>query len=170
MRARRRSGFSLIELLVALVIVGVVLGAVLLSSGGSVERTLQNAAERAEMLIVSACERAVVTGVDVGFRVEPDALRFGYLRANGWQPLGDDSSDELRPRVLAAGVTLKAWRDGVEIDPGDDPANAHFACLASGELTPFELSLAAGEQAPVWHLSGRIDGSLQRRREGADAP
>lgn len=160
-------GFSLIELLVVLVIIGVVTGMAVLAIGGSGERTVENAARRAAALITLACERAALTGRDIGFSVVLDGLRFGNFEPDGWHPLGPGGSDELRARALGPELDLAAWREGVELplsdEPGMEPA---FACLSSGELTPFVLRIdRAGIERP-WELEGRIDGSLELVRSG----
>ena len=60
-------GFSLIEILVVVVIVGVTAAVVALSVRGSGEREVENAAQRARALVRLACERAIIGGRDIGF-------------------------------------------------------------------------------------------------------
>lgn len=154
-------GFSLIEILVVLVIVGVVTGSVILSIRGSGERSAENAAQRARALIELACERAVLSGRDIGFTPVREGLRFGYFGIDGWQPLGESGADELRARRLGDDLELFASREGVELpladEPGREPA---FACLASGELTPFLLRIDRADIERPWQLEGRLDGDV----------
>src|SRR5688572_11902937 len=89
---RAAQGFTLIELLVVLVIAGVLIGALVLAAGGSGARELENAAQRSRGLIALACERALLSGRDLGFAPTRDGLRFGYFVAEGWRPLGDDGN------------------------------------------------------------------------------
>jgi general secretion pathway protein H len=158
-------GFTLIELLVALVIVGVVVAAITLRDGSG-ERVLEEAARRAEARIALACERAALSGRDIGFSADADRLRFGYIEPREWRLVGDSPSDELRERTLGDGVELRASRDGIELRGSDeDDAQAlrpQFACMASGELTPFELELRRAGVAGRWRVSGAFDGTLTR--------
>ena len=162
---RHSDGFSLIEVLVVLVIVGVMTTVVSLSIRGSGERAVENAAQRARALIQLACERAVLSGRDIGFSPVLEGLRFGYFGVEGWQPMAEGGNDELRARALGSGLQLSASRDGVELpladEPGRDPA---FACLSSGELTPFVLRLARDDAELTWELEGQLDGELQLRQ------
>lgn len=155
-------GFSLIELLVLLVIVGITTGAVVLSIRGSGEREVENAAHRAEQLVRLACERAALSGRDIGFSAVRDGLRFGYFEIDGWHALDDRGNDELRARPLGRDLELSAEREGqalvLEDQPGREPA---FACLSSGELTPFVLQVDRADVAQAWRLEGRLDGSLE---------
>lgn len=165
-RPRRGSrGFSLIEILVVVVIVGVVTGTVMLSIRGSGERAVENAAQRARALVALACERAVLSGRDIGFTPVIGGLRFGYFERDGWQPLSDAGSDELRARALGRQLQFVAMREGVELpleeEAGREPA---FACLASGELTPFVLRLMRDDAVQAWELEGRLDGELLLRQ------
>lgn len=161
----RNRGFSLIEILVVLVIVGVLTGGVLLSIRGGGERAMENAARRAAARVQLACERAVLGGRDIGFTAVRDGLRFGYLELDGWYPLGADGNDELRARPLAPGIELLALREGVELpledEPGTEPA---FACLSSGEMTPFVLRLDRADIQRPWELEGRLDGGLELKQ------
>lgn len=161
----RRAGFSLIEVLVVLVIVGVMTAALTLSIRGSGERAVENAAQRARALILLACERAVLSGRDIGFTPVRDGLRFGYFGREGWQPMPEGGHDELRARALGPGLELAASRDGVDLpladEPGTEPA---FACLSSGELTPFTLHLARADAELTWQLQGQLDGTIEMRQ------
>ena len=154
-------GFTLIEVLVVLVIVGVVVVAVTLSVGGSSARVLENAALRARGLVALACERSVLSGRDIGFTPIRDGLRFGTYDIEGWRPFRDSVADELRPRAIGEGVTLAAWRDGDAVAVEDDvPQAPAFACLSSGELTPFVVEFERADVDQRWRLEGRLDGGL----------
>lgn len=154
-------GFTLIELLVVLVIVGVLIAALTLAVGGSGARELENAAQRSRSLIALACERAIISGRDIGFAPLRTGLRFGYFELDGWRALPEGSSDELRPRNWGAGVEPRAERDGEALDlPEDAPEEPPFACLSSGELTPLRLEFARADVRDAWRLDGHLDGKL----------
>lgn len=158
--SRAADGFTLIEVLVVLVIVGVVVGALTLSIGGSGARELENAARRSEGLIRLACERATLGGRDIGFVAQADGMRFGYFEPTGWRPLGAEATDELRARAWGPGIEVQAERDGERIEATEDlPDAPPFACLASGELTPMRLEFARAGVAERWELVGDLDGS-----------
>lgn len=157
----RERGFSLIEILVVVVIVGVTTGLVALSIRGSGEREVENAAHRAQALVRLACERAMLGGRDIGFAVVNDGLRFGYFDIDGWRPLAGAGSDELRARPLGRDLALAALREGIPLplseEPGREPS---FACLSSGELTPFVLRIDRVDASQPWELEGHLDGEL----------
>jgi general secretion pathway protein H len=154
-------GFTLIEVLVVLAIVGIVIVGVTLSVGGGSARALENAAMRARGLVALACERALITGRDIGFTPLTEGLRFGTYEIDGWRPYADSVADELRPRAIGDGVSLAAWRDEEALQIGDEtPEAPAFACLSSGELTPFLIEFTRADVDQAWRLEGRIDGTL----------
>lgn len=157
----RARGFTLLEVLVVLAIIAVLAGIAALSVGGVGSRRVENAARRAEALVALACERAALTGRDMGIAVLADGLRFGYLAAQGWQPVGDDPADPLRPRPIGESVRLGLERDGAQVEPAlDPPAAPQLACFGSGELTPFRLTIEGEGEAVRWRLDGALDGTL----------
>lgn len=154
-------GFSLIEILVVVVIIGVVTGAAVLSIRGSGVREVENAARRAQALVQLACERAIIGGRDMGFSVVREGLRFGYFELDGWRPLDHIGNDELRARPLGRQLILSAEREGIRLllteEPGREPS---FICLSSGELTPFLLRVERADAPQAWELEGKLDGEL----------
>ncbi len=160
-RAPHARGFTLIEILVVVTIAAVLVAALVLAAGGSGGRELENAAQRARALVELACERAVLGGRDIGFAPVTEGLRFGYFELDGWHEVDDRSDDELRPRALGEGIEMLATRDGepLRLDHGA-PTEPPFACLSSGELTPFTLDFSRPGVPDIWRLEGRLDGSL----------
>jgi type II secretory pathway pseudopilin PulG len=135
-------GSTLIELLVGLVIASVMLGAVAIAFPRTDVRSADQAAARAQALIELACERAELTGEDVGFMVDHRKLVFGSYRSGEWQAFPDSPQEALRPRMLDRDVTLELRVDDpmlrMRARAGDD---TRALCLASGESTPFVLGL-----------------------------
>lgn len=159
--AHGSTGFSLIEILVVLVIVGIAVTGAVLSIGGSGEREVENAARRAERLVRLACERAVIGGRDIGFDAVRDGLRFGYVEIDGWRPLGEGGTDELRARPLGRELLISAQRDGLDLVLGDESGREpSFGCFSSGEMTPFVLRIDRADVAQPWQLQGALDGTL----------
>lgn len=93
---RRQTGFTLLELLVALVIAGVLIGVATLSIG-AFERGLRFESERLAQLLVLAREEALVRGTPIRLDADDQRYRFLVLRNRRWEPLLDDR--DLRERA-----------------------------------------------------------------------
>ncbi|MGQ0800531.1 MAG: type II secretion system minor pseudopilin GspH [Pseudomarimonas sp.] len=165
-RRRQSHGFTLIEVLVVVIIIGVVAGAATLAITGSGSRELENAARRAEVRIRLACERAVFSGQDLGFSLREGVLSFGYLLPDRWLRVADTPDEALRERVLGEAIAVTISRDGLPLftDTDDDLSKPQFVCYSSGELTPFELTLAREGVSEQWRLLARLDGELELER------
>ena len=165
-RWRRARGFTLIEVLVVVIIVGVVVGTATLAITGSGSRELENAARRAEVRIRLACERALYSGQDLGFSLREGALSFGYLLPDRWLRVTDTPDEALRERTLGDAISIAVSRDGLPVltETDDDPSKPQFVCYASGEMTPFEMTLAREGVAEQWRLQARLDGEVELDR------
>lgn len=163
----RERGATLIELLVGLVILSVLLGAVMLVFPRTGERRTELVAERVQALIGLACERAEITGGDVGIALARHRLAFGPFDHGHWQPVPDNPAEALRSRALDDIVTLELSADDRPLALADAlPNTPQLACLSTGELTPFALEVRGPENSH-WRLRGDSGGHLQGQRVDA---
>ncbi len=122
---RRQGAFTLLELLVAIVVAGVIVGLVSFSIGGF-DRSLRFEAERLAQLLVLAREEAQVRGAPIRLQADDERYDFLIWRERRWQPLRDDR--DLRERRWEQPVQLQLERsDGRrEIEFGRDHVDAPF--------------------------------------------
>jgi general secretion pathway protein H len=159
MRATR--GFTLVELLVVLVILGSLVGLAVLSTGiAGPSRELKNEAERLAGLISLLAEEAVLDNQEYGLYLQPggyQVLRFDEGTGR-WQPQGKQPhrlpewavlSYELdgEPLQLASTASSASSADDQDEKDPDDEAHSQgpqpqLLVLSNGELSPFRLRLA----------------------------
>jgi general secretion pathway protein H len=121
-------GFTLLEVLVVLVIMGVLLGLVSARMQPSTRDQLRVETERLAQLMDLAAEQSRITGTSIAWTANTSGYQF-------WRRTGDDDwsairdSDLLRPRSLPLGMSISGFRTEampaarsmrVEFTPGGD--------------------------------------------------
>jgi general secretion pathway protein H len=156
---RQPSGFTLIEVLVVVVILGVLAAALTLAvAGAGGERQLEREAEQARALIGYACEQAELSDREIGISLNDRGYRFSWLNRDRWDTFVDG---ELRPRSWLADGTAALARDGHVVEIVEQfPDKPQLLCFSSGELTPFLLDLGLSDLAQRYRLQGQPDGSV----------
>ena len=157
---RYAGGFTLVEILVVLFIVGIIVAMALLSLGTLGDnRNLETEARRLSTLIQMASDDATIQGRDFGLEVMQSRYRFVEFDPflNQWFQITDD--DFMRERTLEEGsefeliieerrVLLEEAARETE-DEDDDEGNRdltddylpHILILSSGDTSPFELRI-----------------------------
>lgn len=161
------SGFTLLELLVVIVIIGIVSSFALLSTGlVSHDQPINKESQRLLALLQMASEESVLKSEELGLMVSTDGYHFVRYDQNAWQPMDDDLFRERslpdhltlnlvlegRPIVLddpAADSDTKAKSDTEDSkdskdtkDAKDKPNPPQIVFLSSGEVSPFALTLS----------------------------
>jgi len=164
-------GFTLLEILVVVVIIGIVATLAVVSLGTRpIEDRLSTEARRLNELLQLAADDAVTQGTELGFVQTPDGYAFLALKDGKWLPL--DDAGPLRARQLKEPLYLSLQVDGRPVAPqrlGDErqELKPQVLLLSSGDATEFTLDLRAPDFGPYWRLQGDVLGHLKLERRAS---
>ncbi len=173
MRSPRQAGFTLIEIMVVLVILGVLIGLAVLSTGiAGPSRELRNEAERLSGLIGVLADEAVLDNREYGLWFDAasyQVLRYDSAKAK-WQAV-DRAPHQLPPWAVLTleleGAAMKLPSANAEDDEKASERSPQVLILSSGELSPFRLLMA--ERKPQGaRLQMATDGFRLPKVEAAD--
>jgi len=165
------AGFTLVELMVVVVIIGVVIAGMVLSIGGPGRDTqLEQERDRLAALIDYVRERAAMQTIEYGLRCETGGYRFVLYdaRAAAWRE--DPLDESLRARALPAGleIALSVEDRAIVLPKRTDPKakapvdlTPQVMLYSSGELTSFKLRLARTGTERSALLTGTAAGKLE---------
>jgi general secretion pathway protein H len=163
-------GFTLLELLVVLALIGIILSFAVLSIGdGGRQDRLKREAQRIQAVLSLAGEEAVLRSLELGVMVRRQGYAFALFDGDAWQPLADD--EMFRDYPLADEMELSLFMDGLQVmldaqatDKAGEPA-PQLLLFSSGERTPFELTLAYRDAPPLaYRLQAPLLGPMQLER------
>src|SRR5512138_3301902 len=192
---RRSFGFTLIEVLVVVVIMGVIVSAVMLSMNllGR-DRESEDESRRVWALLRQAREEAELQGIDIGIYIAASSYEFLRFdpRRNIWLPIDNDVLYE--PRKLPEGLRFRVWLEAREIilqpqlpkrfsledieeDEDEDREKKSLderppqvIVMSSGEIVPFELQIERDGAEALWRVVALPDDDLrvERRQENRE--
>jgi len=185
-RAQGQQGFTLLEILVVVLIIGILVTFASLSiSNRALEDRLEFEARRLDKTLRLALEEAEIKGLLIGFRYLPDRYEFITLGEKGqWQPY---ASGPLRPHALTAPFEIELRVEGRVAPPAQEPEKSEekdardeddkeprkrdaksepqVLLLSSGEITAFVLALRAGELQSRYLIEADALGKFDFKRE-----
>ncbi len=164
-----QQGFTLLEIMVTLVLIGIILSFASLSiNNNNVERILQQEAQRVAGLLELAQEEAILQGVNRGFLVTEGGFYFLSYGTKGWQIL-DKNEEIFYPRAWQSPWRLTFTLDGENITLASQLDTAalkpQLYLLSSGELASFALTIAAPESTQIrYQVLSEVGYKIEVRR------
>ncbi len=167
--APRASGFTLLEVLVVIVIIGIITSMAVVSTrvlGGDHE--MDQEARRLVAVLTQAREEAILEGRDVGLRI--DARGYDFMRFDGrderWDLVQEDPllRERTLPEGLEAGLLLESRPVKLvqRVAPTErEQPQPQVVLMASGDVVPFEVRLERAGTQEIRAVVGQADGKLE---------
>ncbi|MDK1288959.1 type II secretion system protein [Pseudoalteromonas umbrosa] len=186
---KKSRGFSLLEILVVILIIGFSIKIVTFTVGESAEDLLEKEALKLHGIVNMASEFAVLNQVELGFHLDKSTLEFLVFDGEQWttfeaeelyKPIeyGEEYKIELILEDLSwSQDNLLEQSNWQEIMGSGDNDNLlelkkkkipQVLVLSSGEVSAFQLSLELSEEPePVYYVEGEFMAPVKLRREPA---
>lgn len=183
--SHRQRGFTLLEILLVIFIVGVMATVATLNLGGDeFDDRLEKETRKLTAQISLLQDEAIVQSRELGVKLWQNGYRFwAWDKENGWLPLQGD--DDFKPHLTIEDAEISLTINGQPIpldivpvkgfpavlakpNPDVTPAAPdfrqnipHILLFSSGEATTFELAFRHPDSYTHWKLNGDVIGSLK---------
>lgn len=188
----RAAGFTLLEILVVIVIIGIIVSAATIGMGVlGRDREVEDQSRRFWAVLQQVREEAELQSLDVGVYIVANGYEFQRYdrRRLAWVPITDDKL--YAPRELPAGLRFRLWldsrevvlkptfpehsqdadderdEDGAALSKKNQPPPPQIMVLSSGDIMPFDLQIERDAEPALWRVVGTTDNDLRlERRDG----
>ncbi|NVK44512.1 MAG: type II secretion system minor pseudopilin GspH [Oceanospirillaceae bacterium] len=156
----RERGFTLLELMVTMVLLGLLAVTVSLVLPDSARQRLETDAQRLRTQLGLAMEQAIYRNADYGLWVGGDDYRFFRRAGETWIDPAPDS--RLAPLALDRATRLQLRVNGQSIAPVADHT-PQVLLLSDGQVSEFELTLSAAGVDAQPAITASFAGDLRLR-------
>jgi len=163
---RRQRGFTLIELMTVVFIIGVILTFATISVGQHSDQTLEEEAKRLHYLIKLASEESVLRSTSMAMEFTKQGYQFVQIAGDQFVPLEDDKL--FRKREFPGDMEIQMELYGQAVSFDDEERVPRIYILSSGEMREFKISLRMVDTQP-YTITGNIIGQTKLIAPGADS-
>ena len=172
-------GFSLLELIIVLVIIGVMLAAITISLSDRRVDNLKLESQRLHALIQLASDQAVISNRELGLLLDDKGYQFLHLADDKWQLIPQQSSrrfvsrpwpEDVYSRIEVSGLYNQAPEDNrllreqnqFEENQQEKFLLPQILMLSSAEVTPFKIRLGWDNDSPTYmEIRTAVDGTIE---------
>jgi general secretion pathway protein H len=173
---RRSHGFTLLELLVVLVLIGIIFSFAMLSLGGDdLAELMEQETRRLGTLLGLVSDEAVLRGEEMAVHFTENGYEFLILSGDQWQAPEDDRL--LQARSLPADIEIRLEVNGdtpgltdsseEKDEEKEETLTPQVYILSSGEMTPFSATLQSHQSNTRYHLTASLLGDISWETETA---
>lgn len=159
MPSRLQKGFTLIEILVVIVLLGIILTVAMISIGNTQSGKLKEDMRRLLQIMRLAHEEAITNQQTLAMKFSAHGYALQRYDEKGkiWVSVTDP--DFFRARKLDEDYKIRLLQDGLSVSLTDKDSGK-VLMYSSGEMTPFELDIGLPDSHINYHMSGDLMGKL----------
>ena len=145
---RRTQGFTLLELLIVLVILGITISFTVLSFGlKNPQDDLKEQGQRLAALMQLASEESILLGQELALEIDNAGYSFLNLKNDRWLEINNDQI--FRARILPEHMSVE-----LSVEGSDDKLGERIYFFSSGEASPFKLRLYSKDTESSYSVNG----------------
>lgn len=176
-----QAGFTLLEILIALAIAGIMLSVAVIAFSDNDAAKLKNKAYQLFGLMQIAQEESILRGVEIGIRVEQNGYSFLLYDGDRWNPLQDHAllkkveldepiemyvNVEGQEALLGSSADEEAIKGDTESEQAEDDQTKkveppQIFILSSGEMNEFTVTIGLDrDDARFYRITGNYLGDI----------